>query len=305
MVSGAEPTRSRFQNPGQTVKRVVIALAMMVLPTSALAATFHFTPCGSHQNCFTIGIVGELQAGDGDTFAMQLALRKIDVAVVSLDSPGGNLVAGINIGRIIRTKGYETFVANGRQCASACGLIWLAGVRRLGERNARIGFHAAFITNRYGYAVEKGMGNALVGAYLNELGLSYEAIAYLTQASPYQMTWLKVRDARALGIDVEIINLAASPKTSPQGPVARALVRIGGFVAFPPAKDSNNGTTSKSAVTSPHVTTLRVSPVPPEPPPSSEPPSNGDAGCPGDSQHPGDDDSFTGRFTALRHCSAD
>ena len=170
--TAAETTRTHFQTPDQTAKCVVIALAMMVLPTSALAATFYFTPCGSHQNC-------SQSASLANASRRRRQIR--DAACAAQDrccccqprQSGGNLVAEINIGRIIRAKGYETFVANGRQCASACGLIWLAGVRRLGERNARNRLrHAAFIyrANRYGYAVEKGMGNALVGAYLNELG---------------------------------------------------------------------------------------------------------------------------------------
>ena len=47
-------------------------------------------------------------------------------ATVFLDSPGGNLDAGLNIGRLIKEKRWSTSVVSGK-CASSCGLIWLAG----------------------------------------------------------------------------------------------------------------------------------------------------------------------------------
>jgi uncharacterized protein len=65
---------------------------------------------------------------------------------------------------------------------------------------SRIGFHAAYDKNS---GKETGVGNALVGAYLNKIGLPYSAVVYITQASPDSMTWLSVVDAERQGIDVE------------------------------------------------------------------------------------------------------
>jgi hypothetical protein len=45
-------------------------------------------------------------------------------------------------------------------------------------------------------------GNALVGAYLNQLGFSQSAILYMTTAGPGEMTWLNPSDARREGIAV-------------------------------------------------------------------------------------------------------
>src|SRR5262249_32559101 len=196
----------------RAVKHVVIALAaaiaMLLLqpPASALSATSTFIPCNDGRNCFIISIDGELRPDDERDFARKIAMSEPNVAVVVLNSPGENLIAGIAIGQIIRSKGYSTVVSEDHKCASACALIWLAGKRRIAERGALIGFHAAYVTNRNGFAAETGMGNALVGAYLKEIGLSYKAIAYLTQASHYQMTWLTAGDAKALGIDAETVD---------------------------------------------------------------------------------------------------
>ena len=66
-----------------------------------------------------------------------------------------------------------------------------------------IGFHAAY-QEKGGMALENGMANALVGAYLNSLGLSSSAVSYITHAAPNSMQWLTVADAEAIGIDVRV-----------------------------------------------------------------------------------------------------
>jgi hypothetical protein len=68
---------------------------------------------------------------------------------------------------------------------------------------AQIGFHAAYVY-REGQAAETGVGNALVGAYLNKIGLPDRAIVYITQSPPEEMTWLSISDAQQKGIDVTI-----------------------------------------------------------------------------------------------------
>jgi hypothetical protein len=47
---------------------------------------------------------------------------------------------------------------------------------------AQIGFHAAYI-EKAGRASESGVGNALVGSYLTQIGLSENAVVYITQAA--------------------------------------------------------------------------------------------------------------------------
>ena len=151
----------------------------------------------------TILISGILEDGDDKKFTA-LALD-MDKAVVLFESPGGNLLAGLNIGRAIRLKEFLTAVDTGKECASACGLAWLGVIKRYAHPDASIGFHAAYIENN-GQATETGAGNALVGAYLNQLSLPQSAIVYLTSAPPHDMQWLPLKEARNYGIDLEIID---------------------------------------------------------------------------------------------------
>jgi peptidoglycan hydrolase-like protein with peptidoglycan-binding domain len=163
----------------------------------AHAAAINVIP---YQKSSLVIIKGELQLGDEDTFTEKVL--RLKEAVVMFNSPGGNLVAGLEIGRAIRLKGFDTFVPDGMVCASACALAWLGGKTLLAGRRAQIGFHAAWAMEG-GQKRETGPGNALVGAYLHSLGFRDEAIVYLTLASPDDAKWLNFKDAQELGIHVK------------------------------------------------------------------------------------------------------
>jgi ATP-dependent protease ClpP protease subunit len=150
-----------------------------------------------------VTIIGEIKPDDSKRFASLVA--GLPSAIVGLASPGGNMLASVQIGEIIREKRFTTVVPHEAICASGCALVWLAGVRRYVWETARIGFHGAFNPRTM---EGSGPGNAIVGAYLNKLGLSYEAVAYMTAASPTDMRWLHSEDAKRLGIAAgELSNL--------------------------------------------------------------------------------------------------
>jgi hypothetical protein len=66
---------------------------------------------------------------------------------------------------------------------------------------SKIGFHAAFVSAGQ-YRLESGVGNAIVGFYLGRLGLSVDAVRYITTPGPDEIQWLSVRDALRIGINV-------------------------------------------------------------------------------------------------------
>ena len=95
----------------------------------------------------------------------------------------------------LQSVGFSTVVSDQAVCTSACALIWLAGKERFMAPTSRIGFHASSTVENPGVEVSSN-GNALVGAYLFEIGLKEpETITYLTKASPQSMTWLTMSDA--------------------------------------------------------------------------------------------------------------
>jgi hypothetical protein len=73
---------------------------------------------------------------------------------------------------------------------------------------AQIGFHAA--SDRETGKVTS-VGNALIGAYLNKIGLPYTAVVYITTAAPEAISWLSKSDAEKLGIEVSFYDARDEP----------------------------------------------------------------------------------------------
>src|SRR6266446_8231361 len=185
------------------MRRCVSMASILLAATPALAATISVRP-GTPDRPNVVMVEGPLVAVDEDQFAAKSA--PLSSAFVAFSSDGGSLVAGLRIGEAIRRKGFFTIVPDGRRCASACALAWLGGIERFIGADARIGFHAAYdpASDR-----ESGVGNAVVGAYLTKVGLPYEAVIYITQTDPSEMTWLNISDAAQRGIRVTLLSSLA------------------------------------------------------------------------------------------------
>lgn len=175
--------------------RHCFSMTAILFPISVLAADIgrEIGPDG----IVLISINGTFAEGD-DAMFRRLASES-DRAVVVLNSGGGNLQSGLEIGKAIRLRGFATTVLPGALCASACALTWLAGSPRLLDAESKVGFHAAYRLVD-GKASESGAANALVGAYLNQLGLSDNAIVYVTSAPPEGVEWLTQENADQVGI---------------------------------------------------------------------------------------------------------
>lgn len=187
------------------------------LNASGRAANINVTMLRSNEEAL-VTISGGLEIEDIERF--RAATSPLAKAIVALASPGGSLRAGIEIGTQIRLKGFTTLVPDGVVCASACGIAWLGGVKRLMGPSAKVGFHAAYIVQD-GVETETSVGNALAGAYFNRIGLPDRAIVYLTQAAPRDINFLTFAQAAALGIDVEPFSLnvvAGTAAAAPAGP---------------------------------------------------------------------------------------
>ena len=185
-----------------------------------------------------IAVIGEITQEDGQRFS-EVAARVQGRGVVAFGSPGGSLIAGLQIGQVTRLHHFATYVADGVVCASACAFAWLSGTPRMMQEHSRIGFHAAFVETG-GAKVESGVANALAGAYLNNLQLSFEAIVYVEQAHPDEITWLTIADANRLGITVRVLpsrpGREDAPEEEPSEPARPA--------ATPAPKPRHDDTTS-------------------------------------------------------------
>jgi hypothetical protein len=179
------------------------ALACAVLSAgSAHAASISVESTGPDKPAVVV-VQGSFEGKDGEQFFTKTA--SLAAALVRLESNGGSLVAGIQIGETIRLKGLQTLVPAGARCASACAMAWLGGTQRFMGPGAQIGLHLAY-NAKSGQGT--GVANALLGAYLNRVGLPYSAVVYLTQRVPQSITWLSIADAKRLGIEVSPLDSA-------------------------------------------------------------------------------------------------
>ncbi len=176
----------------------VIVFWLLALPV-AQAADIVLKPLEG--GATLIAIDGELELSDIDSFRAKAELLPVGRTTVEFRSKGGRLLAGIRIGAQIRAKRFNTVVPDGAQCASACALAWLGGARRFVGEDSSVGFHTAYILKTAGPA-ESGPGNAILGAYLNQIGLSEEAILYITHAAPTSVQWMSLEEAAEYGIVV-------------------------------------------------------------------------------------------------------
>src|SRR5262245_1164488 len=177
---------------------VLAAFGYWISFGQALAAEIATQPRGDG-GLHIVLISGPLQRGDSQKFFEHT--KPLSRAVVVLRSPGGLLDEGLAIGEQIRQKGFASAVAESTLCASACALAWLGGRPRLMKETSRIGFHAAYVQGG-SYKREIGVGNAVVGAYLTDMGFNLSVVRYVTTPGLEEIQWLSTRDAIRLGIAV-------------------------------------------------------------------------------------------------------
>jgi hypothetical protein len=208
------PVSGRALMRKSLIVNMSLAAALSLGSTSGLAANISLAPLDGDPAHAIVVVEGRLESGDEIQFRTQVG--RLTKAIVAFDSDGGNLLAGIAIGKTIRVKSLATAVLDEQRCLSACAIAWLGGLPRLMGRTARVGFHAAY-NKEAGRASESGVGNALVGSYLNQIGLSEIAVVYITQAAPTELTLLTLPDAEKIGI--EVLPFEETPATKPVPPV--------------------------------------------------------------------------------------
>ncbi|WP_374660416.1 hypothetical protein [Phenylobacterium sp.] len=146
--------------------------------------------------------------------------RRVEHAVVLLNSRGGSLVGGIMLGETIRKLGFDTSVAEGAAdfvterpgvCASACAYAYAGGVSRYLPTGSLIGMHQFYgpgdnIADRS----ETQAVSGLIVAFLARMGVDSEAFAIASSTPGDKMQWL----AREQALRIGLVNDGALPTTA-------------------------------------------------------------------------------------------
>lgn len=90
---------------------------------------------------------------------------------IYMSSGGGLLSDGFKLGRLFRSHSTSTHITGGQYCASSCAIAFLGGDFRFMNGNARLMFHAPYITNIYGLdCSDRGQVKDLKNYYIEMLG---------------------------------------------------------------------------------------------------------------------------------------
>lgn len=206
--------------------RHTLALLMAVTASVPCFAQQVESTClgNATESCY-IGINGPMEKGLTARFLKKA--EGFEGRKVLLNSPGGDLMEGINLGRVLRKMGYLTSV--GRllnldkdivqqdigpgDCLSACAIAFLGGGERDPGSATRLGFHqfheggAAY----RGYFLSptdvraEGLGHAqivsgIVVNYMVEMGVDARLFTQSATAGPNEVVRLTLEQARDYGV---------------------------------------------------------------------------------------------------------
>ncbi|MGO7201837.1 hypothetical protein ACCT30_10855 [Rhizobium ruizarguesonis] len=194
---------------------------------------------------------GPFDHGDDLSAFKNLVAREHPTAV-GFDSPGGNVLKAIELGRLIRSLGLSTLQVRQSECASACSLAFMGGVTRFAEPGS-IGVHKSSFSDTEGVPVADAVSEiqqltAEIIGYMSEMGvdpgllqvaLSYDSndIRYLSgsEMSRYKLTTSSIPDTPAARVVIPKSDPSPIPREQSNKAIASLEVPVArsGTVRFP------------------------------------------------------------------------
>lgn len=122
-------------------------------------------------------LTGQISPGDAKRFADFIKGLPNFGGKVFLNSPGGSVTDGLEIGRAIRAEGWTTRVAKDKICLSACPYILAGGAKREVSLMGHVGVHQHYFGKNTVLPaflavedIQRGQGEVM--GYLVEMGIS-------------------------------------------------------------------------------------------------------------------------------------
>ena len=156
---------------------------------------------------FEVRISGEITTKT--TVSFEKALTHWDqrhYLFVILNSPGGDIAAAMKIGRLIRKSPGRTMVEGTATCASACVLLFGAGISRIVFDGGKIGVHRPALAEaprESDMAAVKAASDQAARAlreYAAEMNISERLIDDMLVVPPENIRWLSEEDRKSYGL---------------------------------------------------------------------------------------------------------
>jgi hypothetical protein len=124
---------------------------------------------------------------------------------IALTSPGGSVIGGLQLGQAIRLGGFNTTIAgtdySPKNCLSACAYAFLGGLIRYLPPNTKYGLHQYRGPEKEINADEAQKLNAIMGKYVDYMGVDRRVLDYAQMTSNDKMTVLSQTEAKKLRVD--------------------------------------------------------------------------------------------------------
>jgi len=226
-----------FLNVGKGTIQFLIIILSVIINSFAIANELSITSVPPTQaetkvlgrTAWTMYIDGEFDKNSPEKVKQELQkLSKVGVSVY-LNSPGGNLLAGVEIGRLIRKMAIDTNIgkmpsknnhAQPGECYSACALAFLGGPYRYINKGSVYGVHrASRSTGSESMDLEVGqILSADIASYIREMGANPGLFDLMVKAGSNEIYLLSEHEAKDLYV---VNNGRMSPEWSieatPQG----------------------------------------------------------------------------------------
>lgn len=152
------------------VRTAALVLSLAATPAMAATVTYESAQFSATKPIAHFHYDGEVLPGDLEQLAAVIG-EVIDCdpatlpasggncAVVTLNSPGGNYVEGLNMARFFRENAIATWIVSGSNCYSACAFAFMGGtghaatngigdyIDRTLEPGGTLGFHAPYVAS--------------------------------------------------------------------------------------------------------------------------------------------------------------
>jgi hypothetical protein len=181
--------------------RVSLGIALLaisnLLPVSGAEVERHATADGT----VAISIAGEIVEGDAEALRLEIQTAQsanFSISEIQLNSIGGSLYEGTSLARVVRAKSLNTRVAEHSICASACFLVFAAGLTKTVQNGARVGVHAATMESGADTHISIKATESM-GRIATLLDVPSEIIGRMVSTPASQMFWLNEANLASMG----------------------------------------------------------------------------------------------------------